>query len=159
MDVGVTPIRLATAGDAGAIALLSRDTIEAGLPWRWQTPEIDRFIRSDRHNVIVSEADNILMGFAVMGYHETDAYLALLAVAPMARRGGLARRLLSWLLKTGDVAGIANITVDLREDNIAAQRLYEEAGFVEFARKTGAYYGRVNQVSMRLAMRPPETTT
>jgi len=159
MDAAAAPVRLACAADAGAIAVLSRDTIEAGLPWRWQEPEIARFIRSDRHNVIVSDAAGILAGFAVMGYGEDTAYLALLAVAPMARRGGLARRLLRWLLKTGEVAGMASITVDLREDNLAAQRLYEAAGFVQFARKTGAYYGRVNQVSMRLAMRPAQTTS
>jgi [ribosomal protein S18]-alanine N-acetyltransferase len=155
MDVGVTPIRLASVEDAGAIARLSRDTIEAGLPWRWQPAAIERFIESDHHNVIVAGFD-ALLGFAVMNYHEEDAYLALLAVAPDARRGGLARRLLSWLLKTGDVAGIATVKVDLREDNIAAWRLYEEAGFVEAGRKSGAYYGRVNQVSMRLALRPSE---
>jgi ribosomal protein S18 acetylase RimI-like enzyme len=54
------------------------------------------------------------------------------------------------------VAGIATVKVDLREDNIAAWRLYEEAGFVEAGRKSGAYYGRVNQVSMRLTLRPSE---
>ena len=159
MDVGVTPIRLASLEDAGEIARLSRDTIEAGLPWRWQPAAIERFIESAHHNVIVAGGCDTLLGFAVMSYHEADAYLALLAVAPAARRGGLARRLLSWLLKTGDVAGLSTVKVDLREDNIAALRLYEEAGFVESGRKAGGYYGRVNQVSMRLALRPPESAT
>lgn len=158
MDDDATPIRIARLEDAHPIALLSRDTIEAGLPWRWQPPAIERFIGSDRHNVIVAGHGAELRGFAVMSYNDVDAYLALLAVAPVARRGGLARRLLSWLLRTGDVAGLASISVDLREDNIAAQRLYEEAGFVAFNRKAGGYYGRVNQVSMRLRLRPAEVS-
>jgi ribosomal-protein-alanine N-acetyltransferase len=108
--------------------------------------------------VIVAGQVDPPLGFAVMSYNDRDAYLALLAVAPAARRTGLARRLLSWLLKTADVAGMASITVDLREDNLAALRLYDESGFVEMSRKAGGYYGRVNQVSMRLAMRPPEAS-
>lgn len=158
MDLRQVTIRLACADEAQAIANLSRDTIEAGLPWRWQAHEITRFIDSERHNVIVARGDGGFMGFAVMSYSERDAYLALLAVAPTARRTGLARRLLGWLLKTADIAGIATISVELREDNLAALRLYEEAGFFEHNRKAGGYYGRVNQVCMRLALRPPESS-
>ncbi len=158
MDLRQATIRLALPGDAQVISLLSRDTIEAGLPWRWRAPEITRFIQSERHNVIVAPGEADLLGFAVMSYNERDAYLALLAVAPAARRTGLARRLLGWLLKTADVAGIASISVELREDNLAALRLYEETGFAEHNRKVGGYYGRVNQVCMRLALRPPETS-
>ena len=158
MDLRQATIRLARPEEAQAIALLSRDTIEAGLPWRWQAAEITRFINSERHNVIVAPSEAELLGFAVMSYNERDAYLALLAVAPAARRTGLARRLLGWLLKTAEVAGIATLSVELREDNLAALRLYEEAGFVEHNRKAGGYYGRVNQVCMRLALRPPESS-
>lgn len=158
MDLRLLQIRLARAVEAEAIALLSRDTIEAGLPWRWRAPEVLRFIQSERHNVIVAPLDGVLLGFAVMSYNDVDAYLALLAVAPQARRTGLARRLLGWLLKTADVAGIATLNVELREDNVAALRLYEEAGFVEHKRKAGGYYGRVNQVCMRLTLRPQETS-
>ena len=158
MDLRQATIRLARADEAEAIAILSRDTIEAGLPWRWRAPEITRFIQSERHNVIVSPGDAGPMGFAVMSYSERDAYLALLAVAPVARRTGLARSLLGWLLKTADIAGITTISVELREDNLAALRLYEEAGFVEHNRKAGGYYGRVNQICMRLALRPPESS-
>ena len=153
MDLDVAPIRIARCADAPAMAQLSRDTIEAGLPWRWQAPAVLRLIESERHNAIVAEQDDTLQGFAIMSYNDHDAYLALLAVAPAARRGGLARRLLSWLLKTADVAGICAVTVDLREDNSAARRLYEDAGFAEQGRKEGGYYGRVNQITLKLVLR------
>ena len=55
MSITTCAIRLADLAEAGAIATLSRDTIEAGLPWRWQPNDIIRFIRSARHNVIVAE--------------------------------------------------------------------------------------------------------
>jgi len=154
-----TRIRLARDDEALAIAEISRDTIEAGLPWRWRAPQIARFIESERHNVIVAEGGGRMQGFAVMGYKEHEAYLALLAVTEDARRAGLARRLLAWLLKTADVAGIATLNVELREDNVAALRLYEEAGFLEHHRRVGGYYGKVDQICMRLALRPQEAST
>lgn len=157
MNRGRTTIRLARRADAEELAALSRDTIEAGLPWRWRPARIEAFIASARHNIIVAEKQGRRLGFAVMGYDDSEAYLALLAVAPEARRGGIARQMLAWLLKTADVAGIATLSVELREDNSAAQRLYEEAGFVLHDRKIGGYYGRVNQIRMRLALRPQET--
>ena len=99
MSIATSGIRLADLTEANAIATLSRDTIEAGLPWRWQPNAIIRFIRSTRHNVIVAEEaalpgpspqdatqdstpdqdGRVMSGFAVMGYGDNEAYLALLS--------------------------------------------------------------------------------
>ena len=148
-------IRLAQAADAQALAEMSRDTIEAGLPWRYQPAAMLRFIESRRHNVIVAEVDGAIAGFAVMGYGDDHAYLALLAVAPAWRRTGIARQMLLWLLKTAEVAGVAGINVELREDNTIARQLYESLGFDETGHRPGGYYGVVNQTAMRLQLRPP----
>lgn len=153
MRTAAAQIRFARLDEAAAIARLSRDTIEAGLPWRWQPPDIERFIRSGRHNVIVAQAGERMAGFAVMAYGDDDAYLALLAVSPPQRRNGLARRLLDWLMRTAEVAGVREVAVELREDNLAAYDLYLRAGFAEQSRRTGAYYGRVNQIRMRRVLR------
>ncbi len=153
MNTTQAQVRFAELGEAETIAKLSRDTIEVGLPWRWQPVEIERFIRSNRHNVIVAHEAGLLVGFAVMGYGDEDAYLALLAVLPSHRRHGIAKKLLAWLLKTADVAGLKTVSVELREDNLVARDLYLAAGFVEHSRKTGGYYGRVNQVRMRHQLR------
>jgi ribosomal-protein-alanine N-acetyltransferase len=154
MTTAAAQIRFARPDEAALIARLSRDTIEAGLPWRWQPPDIERFIGSRRHNVIVAGTGERIAGFAVMGYSDDEAYLALLAVAPGHRRGGLARRMLDWLMKTAEVAGVRSVAVELREDNLAAYDLYRRAGFAELSRRTGGYYGRVNQIRMRRELRP-----
>jgi ribosomal-protein-alanine N-acetyltransferase len=148
-------IRLARPADAPLLAALSRDTIEAGLPWRYREPEMLRFMRSPRYNVIVAEGEGALAGFAVMGYGPTEAYLALLAVDSAQRRRGIGRRMLDWLLKTADVAGIEAISVELREDNAVAHRLYGSLGFVASGLRPGGYYGVVNQTRMSLRLRPP----
>ena len=173
MSITTSAIRLADLAEADAIATLSRDTIEAGLPWRWQPNDIIRFIRSTRHNVIVAEETaqpapspqdaaqdstpdqdcRVMSGFAVMGYGDNEAYLALLSVKPEWRRKGIARSMAKWLLKCADIAGVKRVDVELRADNHAAYTLYQRLGFAEIARKPGGYYGTVTQVRMRLRLR------
>src|ERR1700685_3891575 len=130
MSTATATIRLARAADAPVLAALSRDTIEAGLPWRYREPEMLRFMRSPRYNVIVAESAEMIAGFAVMGYGEVDAYLALLAVDKAQRRRGNTRQLVACLLKTADIAGTESISVELREDNTIAHGLYGSLGFV-----------------------------
>ena len=166
--------------EAEAISHLSRDTIEAGLPWRWQPADIERFMRSTRHNVIVAEETpldtpppdatspdpdlrqpaqpalrdgKVMSGFAVMGYGDNDAYLALLSVRPEWRRRSIARAMVEWLMKCAEVGGVKRVDVELRADNSAALALYQSLQFTEIARKPGGYYGTVTQVRMRRVLR------
>lgn len=207
MSIATAGIRLAGLDEASAIAHLSRDTIEAGLPWRWQPADIERFMHSTRHNVIVAEetvlnlalpaADGsgapdalgksgqpgklvklgkpgapssgtpsagavpapqvrngkVMSGFAVMGYGDNDAYLALLSVKPEWRRRSIGRTMVEWLLKCAEVGGVKRVDVELRADNEAALSLYHSLQFAEIARKPGGYYGTVSQVRMRRVLR------
>ena len=179
MSIATAGIRLAGLDEASAIAHLSRDTIEAGLPWRWQPADIERFMRSTRHNVIVAEETalnltlpaagglsaansapvpdvrngKVMSGFAVMGYGDNDAYLALLSVKPEWRRRSIARTMVEWLLKCAEVGGVKRVDVELRADNEAALSLYHSMQFAEIARKPGGYYGTVSQVRMRRVLR------
>ncbi len=193
MSIATAGIRLAGLDEASAIAHLSRDTIEAGLPWRWQPADIERFMRSTRHNVIVAEETalnlalpasdsqgspaalatpaaatggpaaaspppevrdgKVMSGFAVMGYSDNDAYLALLSVKPEWRRRGIARTMVEWLLKCADIGGVKRVDVELRADNDPALSLYHSLQFAEIARKPGGYYGTVSQVRMRRLLR------
>ena len=161
--------------EAESISHLSRDTIEAGLPWRWQPADIERFMRSTRHNVIVAEEapidtaphdpaafgparpdlhyGKVMSGFAVMGYGDNDAYLALLSVKPEWRRRSIARAMVQWLMKCAEVGGVKRVDVELRADNGAALALYQSLQFAEIARKPGGYYGTVTQVRMRRVLR------
>jgi [ribosomal protein S18]-alanine N-acetyltransferase len=51
----MTNIRLARPCDALPISMMSRDTIEAGLPWRWVEGRVLRCIADAEHNVIVAD--------------------------------------------------------------------------------------------------------
>ena len=90
-----TEVRLATPGDADGIARLSRDTIEAGLAWRWTPRRVARAIANPDTNVVVVDSPTQLVAFGIMAYRDDEAHLLLFAVRPDQRRRGLGSAVLA----------------------------------------------------------------
>jgi [ribosomal protein S18]-alanine N-acetyltransferase len=138
-------IRLAEPRDAQAIALMSRDFIEAGLGWKYDASRVIRAIR-DRETLAVVACDAkagaaraAINGFAIMEFGDERAHLVLLAVRPSHRRTGIGQRILDWLLESARTAGIASIHLELRAGNEAARRFYRAMGFYETVLVPGYY--------------------
>src|SRR6478735_9777236 len=94
-------LRLASNADAQAIALMSRDLIEAGLSgWSWDPRRVARSIQARDTIVAVSAVENHLIGFAIMNFGDTQAHLSLLAVQPLYQRCGIGRQIMNWLDET-----------------------------------------------------------
>jgi ribosomal-protein-alanine N-acetyltransferase len=134
-------LRLARPAEAAAIASLSRDLIEYGLPWRWTSMRVAASIRAAEVNVLVARIHCKIAGFAIMRYGEDDAHLDLLAVAPPYRRSGVGRQLLEWLEKCAVVAGIFSVALEVRAGNEGAQRFYERLGYHTLVHLPGYYQG------------------
>ena len=134
-------MRLARAADATSIANLSRDLIEYGLRWRWTPKRVAASIRDAEVNVLVGWVGANIAGFGIMRYGDEDAHLDLLAVAPAYRRARVASQLLEWLEKCAVVAGIFNVTLEVRAENEGAQRFYERLGYRALAQLPGYYQG------------------
>jgi ribosomal-protein-alanine N-acetyltransferase len=94
-----------------------------------------------------------IAGFAVMDFGEQKAHLSLLAVAPRKRRLGIAKHLLGWLEKTSTVAGIAEITLEVRAQNVGARRFYRRLGYEECEQIPRYYSGRENAYRLRKTLR------
>ena len=141
-------IRLARIREAGAIARLSRDQVEAGLPWRWTPERVRRCMREPAVNAIVAAAGTELLGFALMHYLEAEAHLLLLAVDPGHRREGIGRALVGWLEATALVAGIGTIRLEVRAANGGARAFYRELGYREGRTLPGYYEGREAALGM-----------
>jgi ribosomal-protein-alanine N-acetyltransferase len=124
-------ITLAQPADALAIATLSREAIEYGLPWRWMPGRVMKCIRDASTNVVVARRDGELIGFAIMKYGEDEAHVLLFAVRAAQRCGGLGSALLAWLEATAGVAGIRTIRLEARAGNAAARAFYRRHGFEE----------------------------
>jgi len=141
-------IRLAEPRDAQAIAMMSRDFIEAGLGWKYAAARVLRAIR-DRETLAVVACEGAkgaaaggrgaITGFAIMEFGDERAHLVLLAVRPSHRRLGIGQRLLEWLVESARVAGMASIHLELRSNNDAARRFYRAMSFYETVLVPGYY--------------------
>jgi ribosomal-protein-alanine N-acetyltransferase len=131
------PIRLARRADAAAIATMSRDEIEQGLPWSWTEGRVLGAIQNPDTNVAVVGATGALQGFGIMAYRDEVAHLLLFSVRPEYRRRGLGSALLRWLECVAVTAGVERIVVECRRDNAGARNFYAETGYHEMAISKG----------------------
>jgi ribosomal-protein-alanine acetyltransferase len=67
------------------------------------------------------------------------AHLTTIGVAPEHRRRGLAARLLGHLDEVLRIKGVSTIVLELRVSNLAAKRLYTDAGYSLVNRLTNYY--------------------
>jgi [ribosomal protein S18]-alanine N-acetyltransferase len=146
-------IRLATAAEALAIADMSREYVEHGLGWSWTTARIAAAIADESTNVAVVPLSGGVAAFGIMHYGERSAHLALLAVHPMQRKRGIAARLVGWLEKCADTAGIERIRVEARADNPVAIAFYRKQGYAQTERLANYYRGVLDAVRLEKTLR------
>jgi [ribosomal protein S18]-alanine N-acetyltransferase len=147
-------IRFAAPDDAGAIAALSRDEIEHGLPWTWRAPRVRHAIADPETNVIVVGPPGSVAAFGVMYYADDDAHLLLFAVRRNRQRQGIGTALLRWLEEAALAAGAQRVRVEARMDNEAARSFYNEHGYHERQVVRGMYSGRLDGVKLEKWLRP-----
>ena len=149
-------IRLATHDDAAAIAVLSRDEIEHGLPWTWRELRVRRAIDDPDTNVIVVGTPGAVAAFGVMYYADDDAHLLLFAVHRAQQRRSVGSALLRWLEEAAIAAGAKKIRVEARMDNEAARSFYNERGYHERGIVRRMYSGRLDGVTLEKWLRVDE---
>lgn len=102
-------------------------------------------------NAAVLVAENvILLGDAVVLYRQgsSRARLYSLVVAPEARGRGVGLKLLAEVEAAARLRGCTQVGLEVREDNAAAIRLYERAGFVPAGRADDYYEDHGGAVKM-----------
>jgi ribosomal-protein-alanine N-acetyltransferase len=145
-------IELARCRDAGVLAELSRDLIEAGLSWSWRADRVLRQLRN-RDAVVLKAVDESrddapIAGFASMRFGWEETHLDLLAVQPRYRRRGIGTALLRWLEESALTAGVSIVRLEVRESNVSALRFYERMGYRQVRLARGYYQGRESAVQM-----------
>ncbi len=91
----------------------------------------------------IGETMGFVFDTAIAGQGE----ILTIGIAPLARRQGIARVLLENLFERHRKMKVAAITLEVAQDNIAAQRLYESEGF-QIAGRRPAYYRRSGGASV-----------
>ena len=70
-----------------------------------------------------------LLGYAWFQFVMDEGYVGNVAVAEPYRRAGIGRALTEAMLALGRERGLAFLTLEVRESNLPARRLYERCGF------------------------------
>jgi ribosomal protein S18 acetylase RimI-like enzyme len=77
----------------------------------------------------VAEIDGRIVGYELTTANQYSAHLARLAVLPEFRRGMIARRLVTDMLRHFSRQGVLQVTVNTQSDNTASLHLYKSLGF------------------------------
>lgn len=144
-------IRPARSADARALAVLERECF--GDPWSeasfreaLASPFCFGFLAVDLEDRVLG----YLLGRDVAGSGE----VLNLAVSPGHRRGGIARTLLEAALEWFADRGSAEVYLEVRASNQAAQSLYSAAGFQAVGRR-GRYYRHPTEDALVLRLGMP----
>lgn len=81
-----------------------------------------------RHYLIADE-DGELVGYAGAAIFADEASIQTIGVRPSHQRRGIGNTLLKALLAEVDARSIPSVFLEVRVDNLVAQRLYERHGF------------------------------
>ncbi|MDA1081085.1 MAG: ribosomal protein S18-alanine N-acetyltransferase [Gemmatimonadetes bacterium] len=131
-------IRDAVAADVPAVHAIEVQSFPA--PWRRES--FRNYVLDGSARLMVAvEANGGVAGFVVLLLAADEAELANLAVAPAARRRGVARDLVRHTLAVAEAAGVGAVFLEVRESNAAARDLYAAYGFAEVGRRRAYYHG------------------
>lgn len=103
-------------------------------PRPWSAEEITAILAAPGI-LLLSEPEGFLIGRALAG----EAEILTLAVAPSARRRGLATRLVAGFLDRAARAGATRAFLEVAAGNGPARALYTRAGFTETGRRPRYY--------------------
>ncbi len=133
----VRPLRMADLPEVLAIENASFAT-----PWSAET-FANLLARPNAHLVsAVDDADRV-RGYAAVWFAGPEGELGDLAVHPSARRCGIGSALVAAVIEEARARGAAEIFLEVRESNEAAQKLYLGHAFEIVGRRPGYYSGPV----------------
>ncbi|HYE44629.1 MAG TPA: GNAT family N-acetyltransferase [Caulobacter sp.] len=133
--------------EAAALAAVHAQAFDHG----WSSAEIAALLDSPGTFAIAED-----QGFVLARVAAGEAEIITLAVAPAARRQGLATRLMEEAIVRAIALGAETMFLEVADDNHAALRLYSGLGFELAGRRVG-YYRRpglppVDALVMRLSL-------
>lgn len=97
----------------------------------------------------VAVEDKRVVGYIVLWDYNVAFHIANIAVHPERRRRGIGSMLLKKALELAKEMGIKSIYLEVRESNVAAQKLYEKFGFYRIGLKRNYYRDGENAVEMK----------
>ena len=136
---GTALVKPASARDARRLAELHAASFARG----WSESEFEQMMRERNTLVHRQTIGRKTVGFAMSRMGADEAEILSIAIDPAYRGRGLSRSLLMTHLGHLAGRGVRTIFLEVEENNRAARRLYERAGFVVVGRRE-RYYKQTN---------------
>lgn len=121
--------------DVEALARIEK----ASFSMPWPADAFAQLLQRPYCTYLVAEVDGILAGSCGMTNLCGEGNIDNVVVAEQFRGKGIARRMLSELIRMGESQGIEAFTLEVRVSNAAAIHLYEKLGFVSEGIRPGFY--------------------
>lgn len=129
-------VRLAQKADLPALAAIEAAARPGG---NWAPAQVAEELCRPRATVLVDERDGGVAGWIVSWTVVDEIQILQIAVAPAARRRGVATALLRAALGPVHAADASVALLEVRASNAAAIGLYEKEGFVAVGRRRQFY--------------------
>ena len=99
----------------------------------------------------VLEDEGQILGYLCFWFWAKEAHLVNIAVRPERRREGWASLMMRWFLRFVKRKGAQKVYLEVRESNLAAQKLYRKFGFrIDGRRK--AYYSDTKEDALLMSL-------
>ena len=105
----------------------------------WSKLALAGELRNDVAHYLVMEADGVICGYGGMWVLFEEAHVTNVAVMPDYRGQGRGRRLMLAMMRHAVKRGAEKMTLEVRESNTVAQRLYAGLNFEQNGFRTGYY--------------------
>ena len=105
----------------------------------WSLSALQEMFRVGDYLSFLAQKEGEILGYIGMKCVCGEAEITNVAVAPLARRQGMAAALLKRLLQEAREREIGRIYLEVRESNEPAIQLYQQAGFQKNGRRKGYY--------------------
>jgi ribosomal-protein-alanine N-acetyltransferase len=114
---------------------------------------LEELADTELRHYLVAEQDGSVVGSAGLLTIGETAQIVTVGVLPTARRQGIGGRLVQALMTEAGRRLASEVLLEVRIDNTAARKLYEEFGFEVIGTRRGYYdQGRVDALVMRRAL-------
>ena len=134
------------ANEAGLIRRMEEKDIEQvkqlekqcfSVPWSENILKDGLNSRFDTY--LVWEKDEIVAGYCALRVLADEGEIQRIAVLPSWRRHGIGKSLMEAMIQTSREKGAVQMSLEVRESNIGARKLYEKYGFMQEAVRRNYY--------------------
>ena len=89
---------------------------------------------------LVAEQNGAVLGYVGSQMVPPEADMMNIAVAPEARRQGIAEAMIGELIRRLSASGVTSLSLEVRASNAAARSLYEKLGFRQVGLRPNYYF-------------------